>query len=65
MMGHAGMAATAVRYLRAVGSPTAAVRPVEPLPPPELRWCATMSGHPVDRRRNSASYWAISRAGSP
>ncbi|MCP9208675.1 flavin reductase family protein [Streptomyces sp. NEAU-Y11] len=37
MMGHAGMAATAVRYLRAVGSPTSAPRTVDPLPPPELR----------------------------
>ncbi|MFD9648226.1 flavin reductase, partial [Streptomyces sp. NPDC059082] len=32
-MGHAGMAATAVRHLRAVGAPTA----VEPLPRPALR----------------------------
>ncbi|MFE0701959.1 flavin reductase family protein [Streptomyces sp. NPDC058872] len=32
-MGHAGMAATAVRHLRAAGSPTA----VEPLPRPALR----------------------------
>ncbi|MGO4759091.1 flavin reductase, partial [Streptomyces sp. 2MCAF27] len=32
MMGHAGMAATAVRYLRSVGSPTAAARRDEPLP---------------------------------
>lgn len=31
-MGHAGMAATAVRYLRSVGSPTAAARRDEPLP---------------------------------
>lgn len=31
-MGHAGMAATAVRYLRSVGSPTAAKRRDNPLP---------------------------------
>ncbi|MGX8906637.1 flavin reductase family protein [Streptomyces netropsis] len=37
MMGHAGMAAAAVRYLRATGSPTSAGRPVDPLPRPELR----------------------------
>ncbi|GAA0557979.1 MULTISPECIES: flavin reductase family protein [Streptomyces] len=48
MMGHAGMAATAVRYLRAVGSPTAAVRPVEPLPPPELRCVRDDERPPVD-----------------
>ncbi|MFD1657220.1 flavin reductase family protein [Streptomyces caeni] len=35
-MGHAGMAATAVRYLRSVGAPTAA-GPVEALPRPHLR----------------------------
>ncbi|MER7154862.1 flavin reductase, partial [Streptomyces lydicus] len=27
MMGHAGMAATAVRYLRSVGAPTSAAAP--------------------------------------
>ncbi|MFI1965731.1 flavin reductase family protein [Streptomyces pathocidini] len=37
MMGHAGMAAAAVRYLRSVGSPTSAGRPVDPLPRPDLR----------------------------
>jgi 3-hydroxy-9,10-secoandrosta-1,3,5(10)-triene-9,17-dione monooxygenase reductase component len=36
-MGHAGMAATAVRYLRSVGSPTSAGRPVDALPRPDLR----------------------------
>ncbi|WP_435858677.1 flavin reductase family protein [Streptomyces pathocidini] len=36
-MGHAGMAAAAVRYLRSVGSPTSAGRPVDPLPRPDLR----------------------------
>lgn len=35
-MGHAGMAATAVRYLRSVGAPTTA-GPVEELPRPDLR----------------------------
>ncbi|MEU5427938.1 flavin reductase family protein [Streptomyces olivoreticuli] len=48
MMGHAGMAAAAVRYLRSTGAPTSAPprtdgpprpepRPVDPLPRPELR----------------------------
>lgn len=37
MMGHAGMAATAVRYLRSVGSPTSAAQPQDPLPRPGLR----------------------------
>ncbi|WP_345646366.1 flavin reductase family protein [Streptomyces siamensis] len=35
-MGHAGMAAAAVRYLRSAGAPTAA-GPVEALPRPDLR----------------------------
>ncbi|MEV5608008.1 flavin reductase family protein [Streptomyces sp. NPDC052225] len=35
-MGHAGMAATVVRYLRSVGSPTTA-GPVDALPRPDLR----------------------------
>ncbi|GHJ30670.1 hypothetical protein TPA0910_51030 [Streptomyces hygroscopicus subsp. sporocinereus] len=48
MMGHAGMAATAVRYLRAVGSPTASVRPVDPLPRPELRCVRDDERPPVD-----------------
>ncbi len=48
MMGHAGMAATAVRYLRAVGSPTASVRPVDPLPRPELRCVGDDERPPVD-----------------
>ncbi|MFF4604297.1 flavin reductase family protein [Streptomyces sp. NPDC001339] len=40
MMGHAGMAATAVRYLRSVGAPTTAATPATsatPLPRPALR----------------------------
>ncbi|MFD5575617.1 flavin reductase, partial [Streptomyces cadmiisoli] len=41
-MGHAGMAATVVRYLRSVGSPTSASAQREPesvdaLPRPDLR----------------------------
>lgn len=35
-MGHAGMAATAVRYLRSVGAPTA-TEPFDALPRPDLR----------------------------
>ncbi|MFD3332831.1 flavin reductase family protein [Streptomyces sp. NPDC058700] len=44
-MGHAGMAATAVRHLRAAGSPTA----VEPLPRPVLRAVREDERPPVDR----------------
>ncbi|WP_329117401.1 flavin reductase family protein [Streptomyces sp. NBC_01353] len=43
-MGHAGMAATAVRYLRSAGSPTA----VEPLPRPRLRAVREDERLPVD-----------------
>lgn len=43
-MGHAGMAATAVRHLRAAGSPTA----VEPLPRPALRAVREDERPPVD-----------------
>ncbi|MEV4425098.1 flavin reductase family protein [Streptomyces sp. NPDC053792] len=43
-MGHAGMAATAVRHLRAAGSPTA----VEPLPRPALRAVREDERAPVD-----------------
>ncbi|MFH8838702.1 flavin reductase family protein [Streptomyces sp. NPDC017868] len=43
-MGHAGMAATAVRHLRAAGSPTA----VEPLPRPALRAVGDDERAPVD-----------------
>ncbi|MEU3396063.1 3-hydroxy-9,10-secoandrosta-1,3,5(10)-triene-9,17-dione monooxygenase reductase component [Streptomyces filamentosus] len=44
MMGHAGMAATAVRHLRAAGAPTA----VEPLPRPALRAVQEDERAPVD-----------------
>ncbi|MER8035680.1 flavin reductase family protein [Streptomyces hydrogenans] len=44
MMGHAGMAATAVRHLRAAGAPTA----VEPLPRPALRAVREDERAPVD-----------------
>ncbi|WP_331910083.1 flavin reductase family protein [Streptomyces sp.] len=43
-MGHAGMAATAVRYLRSVGAPTG----VETLPRPELRAVRDDERAPVD-----------------
>ncbi|GAA3060467.1 flavin reductase family protein [Streptomyces glomeratus] len=46
-MGHAGMAATAVRYLRSVGAPTVA-EPVEALPRPELRAVGDDERAPVD-----------------
>ncbi|GGX78547.1 hypothetical protein GCM10010324_25140 [Streptomyces hiroshimensis] len=36
-MGHAGMAALAVRYLRPAGAPVPGARPPDPLPRPELR----------------------------
>ncbi|MFI7010403.1 flavin reductase family protein [Streptomyces sp. NPDC050145] len=45
-MGHAGMAATVVRYLRSVGAPTAA--PVEALPRPDLRAVRDDERAPVD-----------------
>ncbi|MFD9332339.1 flavin reductase family protein [Streptomyces sp. NPDC060065] len=47
-MGHAGMAATAVRYLRSVGAPTVA-EPVEALPRPELRAVGDDERAPVDQ----------------
>ncbi|MET7702739.1 flavin reductase family protein [Streptomyces sp. NPDC005485] len=46
-MGHAGMAAAAVRYLRSAGTPTAA-GPVEPLPRPDLRAVGDDERAPVD-----------------
>ncbi|MEV0222971.1 flavin reductase family protein [Streptomyces sp. NPDC050704] len=46
-MGHAGMAAAAVRYLRSAGAPTA-TGPVEPLPRPDLRAVADDERAPVD-----------------
>lgn len=49
-MGHAGMAATAVRYLRSVGAPTATGPvPVDPLPRPVLRAVADDERLPLDR----------------
>ncbi|MGH4029667.1 flavin reductase family protein [Actinomycetota bacterium Odt1-20B] len=47
VMGHAGMAATVVRYLRSVGAPTAAA-PVEALPRPELRAVRDDERAPLD-----------------
>ncbi|KUJ70044.1 NADPH-flavin oxidoreductase [Streptomyces albus subsp. albus] len=50
MMGHAAMAATAVRYLRSAGEPSAtAGRPPDPLPPPELRAVRDGERAPVDQ----------------
>ncbi|WJV48044.1 flavin reductase family protein [Streptomyces flavofungini] len=48
MMGHAGMAATVVRYLRSVGAPTAVAQPVEALPRPHLRAVREDERAPVD-----------------
>ncbi|WP_078594390.1 flavin reductase family protein [Streptomyces sp. NRRL S-920] len=45
-MGHAGMAAAAVRYLRSVGAPTTG--PVEALPRPELRAVRDDERAPLD-----------------
>ncbi|MFJ5268204.1 flavin reductase family protein [Streptomyces sp. NPDC088358] len=47
-MGHAGMAAAAVRYLRSAGAPTVA-GPVEMLPRPELRAVGADERAPVDQ----------------
>ncbi|MFD2687196.1 flavin reductase family protein [Streptomyces phyllanthi] len=47
-MGHAGMAAAAVRYLRSAGARTAA-EPVEVLPRPELRCVGEDERAPVDQ----------------
>lgn len=48
-MGHAGMAATAVRYLRSVGAATTAgPAPVDPLPRPDLRAVADDERLPLD-----------------
>ncbi|MFD8572162.1 flavin reductase family protein [Streptomyces sp. NPDC059639] len=46
-MGHAGMAATVVRYLRSVGSPTSS-GPAEALPRPDLRAVGDDERAPVD-----------------
>lgn len=53
-MGHAGMAATAVRYLRSVGAPTTSAAPAAPaapataLPRPELRAVREDERAPLD-----------------
>ncbi|MEU9286387.1 flavin reductase family protein [Streptomyces sp. NPDC048275] len=47
-MGHAGMAAAAVRYLRSAGAPTVG-GPVEALPRPELRAVGDDERAPVDQ----------------
>ncbi|MEV0258345.1 flavin reductase family protein [Streptomyces sp. NPDC050732] len=47
-MGHAGMAATAVRYLRSVGARTTTA-PVEALPRPQLRAVGDDERAPLDR----------------
>ncbi|MEU3738431.1 flavin reductase family protein [Streptomyces sp. NPDC032198] len=47
VMGHAGMAATVVRYLRSVGAPTTA-GPVEALPRPQLRAVGDDERAPLD-----------------
>ncbi|MET8856992.1 flavin reductase family protein [Streptomyces sp. NPDC004579] len=49
-MGHAGMAAAAVRYLRSAGAPTVA-GPVEALPRPDLRAVREDERAPVDPAR--------------
>ncbi|MFD5815533.1 flavin reductase family protein [Streptomyces sp. NPDC127038] len=49
-MGHAGMAAAAVRYLRSAGAPTVA-GPVEALPRPDLRAVGEDERAPVDPAR--------------
>ncbi|WP_151480012.1 flavin reductase family protein [Streptomyces albicerus] len=46
-MGHAGMAAAAVRYLRSAGAPKT-TGPVEPLPRPDLRAVGDDERAPVD-----------------
>ncbi|MFD6290262.1 flavin reductase family protein [Streptomyces sp. NPDC060205] len=46
-MGHAGMAAAAVRYLRSAGEPRTA-GPVEPLPRPDLRAVGDDERAPID-----------------
>ncbi|MEU5238951.1 flavin reductase family protein [Streptomyces lydicus] len=51
MMGHAGMAATAVRYLRSVGAPTSAAAPATPaasVPRPALRAVREGERAPLD-----------------
>jgi flavin reductase (DIM6/NTAB) family NADH-FMN oxidoreductase RutF len=48
VMGHAGMAAVAVRYLRSVGAATAA-GPLDPLPRPDLRAVRPDERAPVEQ----------------
>ncbi|WP_246296291.1 flavin reductase family protein [Streptomyces caniferus] len=48
MMGHAAMAATAVRYLRSVGAPTTAAASAGPLPRPALRAVGDDERAPLD-----------------
>ncbi|MEW2434420.1 flavin reductase family protein [Streptomyces caniferus] len=48
MMGHAAMAATAVRYLRSVGAPTTAAGSAGPLPRPALRAVGDDERAPLD-----------------
>ncbi|MGW2921418.1 flavin reductase family protein [Streptomyces angustmyceticus] len=48
MMGHAAMAATAVRYLRSVGAPTTAAAPADPHPRPALRAVRDDERAPLD-----------------
>ncbi|MFF3406519.1 flavin reductase family protein [Streptomyces sp. NPDC002742] len=50
-MGHAGMAAAAVRYLRSAGAPTVTGPPVETLPRPDLRAVGEDERAPVDPAR--------------
>ncbi|WFB07868.1 flavin reductase family protein [Streptomyces sp. LX-29] len=50
MMGHAAMAVTAVRYLRSAGAPITSRRPVDPLPPPELRAVRDDEHPPPDQK---------------
>ncbi|WP_229922481.1 flavin reductase family protein [Streptomyces morookaense] len=54
MMGHAGMAAAAVRHLRRKGAPASVTPPVDPLPRPELRAVRADEPpppHPAELRR--------------
>lgn len=65
-MGHAGMAATAVRYLRSVGAATTAATgtPPEALPRPDLR-AVRDDERPAVAPDSSGAYWATSPAASP
>lgn len=63
-MGHAGMAATAVRYLRSVGAGTTAPAPLDPLRGPISEPSATTNGCP-STPANSGACWGTSRRASP